>query len=126
MSVNPMGFVVAPKALAMAISMPLLSALFIVCGLAGGYVVGAELLGVDPGRYVSGLESAISFREDVLGSLLKSLVFGVVVGLIATYQGYTARPNAAGVSAATTSTVVRGSVATLLLDYIITALWGIA
>ena len=56
---------------------------------------------------------------------MKSLVFGVLAGLVATYRGYTSAPTSAGVSAATTSTVVVGSVTVLLVDYVITALWGV-
>jgi phospholipid/cholesterol/gamma-HCH transport system permease protein len=52
-------------------------------------------------------------------------VFGVLVGLIATYRGFTATPTSAGVSAAATSTVVVASVSTLIVDYFITALWGV-
>jgi phospholipid/cholesterol/gamma-HCH transport system permease protein len=125
MSVEPAHFVAAPKALAMAIAMPLLSALFIVLGLGGGWLVGVRLLGIDGGSYISGIESAIEFSDDVLGSLIKSCVFGVLVGLVATYRGYTAAPNSAGVSAATTGTVVVASVWTLIVDYVITALWGV-
>ncbi len=125
MSIDPVHFVVRPKALAMIVAMPLLNGLFIVFGLFGGYLAGVVLLGVDSGSYLSGLESSIDFRNDVMGSVLKSLVFGVLVGLIATYRGYTAQPNAEGVSRATTSTVVVASVFTLILDYIITALWGV-
>jgi phospholipid/cholesterol/gamma-HCH transport system permease protein len=109
----------------MVIAMPLLSALFIVLGLFGGYVVGVALLGVDGGSYLSGLEASIDFRSDVLGSFIKSVVFGVLVGLISTYHGYTAAPHAEGVSRATTSTVVVASVTTLIFDYFITALWGV-
>ena len=54
-----------------------------------------------------------------------SPVFGVLVGLIATFRGYTSEPTAAGVSKATTSTVVTGSVVILVIDYVITALWGV-
>jgi phospholipid/cholesterol/gamma-HCH transport system permease protein len=61
----------------------------------------------------------------VAGTLLKSVVFGALVGFIATYRGYTAEPTSAGVSAATTGTVVVGSVTVLLFDYVITALWGV-
>jgi phospholipid/cholesterol/gamma-HCH transport system permease protein len=125
MSVDPIEFVVAPKALAMVLCMPLLSALFIVSGLFGGYLVGVSLLGVDGGSYLNGLESSIEFSNDVLGSFLKSVVFGVLVGLIATYRGFGSAPNAAGVSRATTSTVVIGSVVTFVFDYFITALWGV-
>jgi phospholipid/cholesterol/gamma-HCH transport system permease protein len=125
MSVDPVDFVTQPKALALALSMPLLSALFIVSGLFGGYLVGVGLLGVDAGTYISSLENNIDFRNDVLGSVLKSIVFGSIVGLIATWRGYTSAPTSAGVSRATTGAVVQASVATLMFDYVITALWGV-
>jgi phospholipid/cholesterol/gamma-HCH transport system permease protein len=125
MSTNPIHYVVMPKALAMIFVMPLLSALFIVFGLGGGYFVGVKLMGLDGGTYVSSLQSAVDFHDDVLSSLLKALIFGLLVGLIATYRGYTCAPTSAGVSAATTSTVVIASVAILIFDYFITALWGV-
>ena len=125
MSVNPIHFVALPKVLAMTIVMPLLSAIFIVCAIFGGYMVGVELLGLDGGAYLSSLETSVDFREDVVGSVLKALIFGVMVGIIATYRGYTSEPNAAGVSRATTSTVVIASVSILFSDYFITALWGV-
>jgi phospholipid/cholesterol/gamma-HCH transport system permease protein len=125
MSIDPVHLVVTPKATAMIAIMPLLSALFIVCGLFGGYAVGVGLMGLDGGIYMSSLQSAVDFRDDVLGSLLKALCFGVLVGLIATYRGYTSAPTSEGVSAATTSTVVVASVSVLIFDYFITALWGV-
>jgi phospholipid/cholesterol/gamma-HCH transport system permease protein len=125
MSIDPIHLVVTPKTLAMIAVMPLLSALFIVCGLAGGYFVGVALMGLDGGVYVSSLENAVDYYDDVFGSLIKALVFGVLVGLISTYRGYTCKPTSAGVSAATTSTVVIGSVTVLIFDYFITALWGV-
>ena len=124
MSVDPIDFVAQPKALAMIFSMPLLSALFIVFGLAGGYVIGVGLLGIDGGIYITGLERNITFSDEVLGSILKSVVFGALVALISTWRGYTSAPNSVGVSRATTGAVVQASVATLVFDYIITALWG--
>jgi phospholipid/cholesterol/gamma-HCH transport system permease protein len=125
MSVNPVHFVAAPKALAIVLVMPLLSALFIVFGIYGGYMVGVAFLGVDGGSYLSGLEAAITFEDDVMGSIIKAVVFGVLVGLISTYRGYTSAPTSAGVSRATTGTVVAASVSTLIFDYFITALWGV-
>jgi phospholipid/cholesterol/gamma-HCH transport system permease protein len=125
MSVDPIDLVATPRALAMTAVMPLLSALFIVCGLFGGYLVGVGLMGVDAGSYMSSLEAAVDFHDDVLGSLLKALIFGVLVGLIATYRGHTTAPTSAGVGAATTSTVVVASVSILIFDYFITALWGV-
>jgi len=124
MSVDPIHYVVMPKAIALTIVMPLLSALFIVFAIFGGYLVGVELLGLDLGAYLASLENGVNFEDDVVGSLLKSWIFGMLVGLIATYRGFTCEPNAAGVSRATTSTVVTASVCILLFDYVITALWG--
>jgi phospholipid/cholesterol/gamma-HCH transport system permease protein len=125
MSVDPVDLVVTPRAAAMVCVMPLLSALFIVCGLFGGYAVGVALMGVDPGSYMGSLRSAVDFRDDVVGSFLKAVIFGVIVGLIATYRGYSAVPTSAGVGAATTATVVVASVSILIFDYFITALWGV-
>lgn len=125
LSVDPVDFVVVPKALALVIALPLLSGLFIVLALGGGYLVGVLLLGVDGGAYLSSLEDALVFSDDVLGSFLKASVFGVLIALISTYRGFHAEPHAAGVSAATTSTVVIASVTTLIFDYFITALWGV-
>jgi phospholipid/cholesterol/gamma-HCH transport system permease protein len=124
MSIDPVDYVTQPKALALTLSMPLLSALFVVVGIAGGYVVGVGLLGIDGGTYITSVEANITFSDEVVGSVLKSVVFGMVVALISTWRGYTSAPNAAGVSRATTGAVVQASVATLMFDYVITALWG--
>jgi phospholipid/cholesterol/gamma-HCH transport system permease protein len=123
MSIDPVDYVVKPKVVAMVLSMPLLAALFTVMGILGGWIVGVIFVGGDSGVYLSSLESSVVFREDVLGSLIKALVFGILVALIATWRGFTARPSAAGVSAATTSTVVSASVFVLIFNYFITALW---
>lgn len=125
MSIDPIDFVVSPKALAMLLVMPLLNALFILFAIFGGYLIGVAYLGLDGGTYLSSLESAVDFENDITESLIKSFVFGAVVAVIATYRGYISEPTAAGVSAATTQTVVFGSVAVLVFDYVITALWGV-
>jgi len=125
MSVDPVHYVVTPKALAMIVVMPLLSGLFTLFGIFGGYIIGVRIMGLDAGLYMSSLRDNVDFANDVAGSLLKALVFGILVGLIATYRGYTTAPTSAGVSSATTSTVVIASVAILVFDYVITALWGV-
>jgi phospholipid/cholesterol/gamma-HCH transport system permease protein len=125
MSIDPVDFVVGPKAFAMLIAMPLLNALFILFAFLGGYLIGVTLLGLDGGVYLTSMEDSITFGDDVAGTLVKSLVFGALVAFIATYRGYIAEPTSAGVSAATTQTVVIASVAILIFDYVITALWGV-
>lgn len=125
MAIDPLHFVAMPRALALMLAMPLLNALFIVLAIAGAYTVGVTLQGLDGGVYLSGLESAVRFGDDVGQSLLKSFVFGSLLGLVATYKGHSCQPDAAGVARATTSTVVTASVCILLSDYVMTALWGV-
>jgi phospholipid/cholesterol/gamma-HCH transport system permease protein len=125
LSIDPVHLVIKPKMLAMVFVVPLLTALFILCGLFGGYVAGVALMSGDPGSYMASLRSSVDFHNDVAGSLVKSGVFGALIGLIATFRGYNSKPTAEGVSASTTSTVVIASVAILLADYVITALWGV-
>ena len=124
MSIDPIDLVVTPKAIAMLFVMPLLATLFILAGIGGAYLVGVGLMGLDGGVFFSSLEGAVRLGDDVGGCYLKAILFGALAGLIATYRGYTSAPTAAGVSAATTSTVVITSVAVLISDYFVTALWG--
>jgi phospholipid/cholesterol/gamma-HCH transport system permease protein len=125
MSVDPVDYVIGPRALGMTLVMPLLTAVFIVAGLLGGLAVGSLLMGIDSGTYLTGMESSINFTDDVLGSFVKAGIFGVEVGLISTFRGFHSAPTSAGVSRATTSTVVTASLCILISDYFITALWGV-
>ena len=122
MAVDPIKRVIAPRFLAGIIALPLLTAIFslMAIGVAGGYLIGVELLGVDDGSYWSQIHQSLHPR-DVAETLLKSLVFGVAVNWIALYQGYHAAPTSEGVSRATTSTVVVSSLAILALDFVLTA-----
>ena len=121
MAVNPIARVVAPRFWAGVISMPLLSALFSAMGVFGGYVVGVVMIGGDAGSFWSQMQSSVDFQHDILNGMIKSLVFGVAVTVIALFEGYDAPPTAEGVSGATTRTVVESSLAILMLDFMMTA-----
>ena len=125
MSIDPIDFVVSPKAIAMLLVMPLLSGLFIVFALLGAYLVGVQLLGLDGPTFTASLETSIDFDDHVAQSLTKAGVFGALVGAISTYRGYTSEPTSSGVSAATTGTVVVASISILIADYAITSLWRV-
>jgi phospholipid/cholesterol/gamma-HCH transport system permease protein len=125
MSVDPIDFVVSPKALAVLLVMPLLVGLFVVFSLAGGYGIAVGLLGVDGGSFTSSMQGAVEFWDDIVGCFSKAITFGALVGLIATYRGYISEPTAAGVSAATTGTVVIGSVSILVFDFFLNGFWGV-
>ncbi|HET9107867.1 MAG TPA: lipid asymmetry maintenance ABC transporter permease subunit MlaE [Steroidobacteraceae bacterium] len=120
MAVDPLSYVAAPRFLGGLIAMPLLVAIFDIIGLYGAQLIGVGLLGVDHGTFWSQMQSAVVMR-DVTEGIVKSLVFGAVISLIAVNEGYHAEPTAEGVGLATTRTVVASSVLTLLLDYVLTA-----
>ena len=120
MAVDPMSRVVAPRFWAGVISMPLLAGLFCATGIFGGYLVAVLLVGVDAGVFWSNMHAAVDFRYDVVNGIVKSIVFGMAVSLIAVFEGYAAKPTAEGVSTATTRTVVESSLAILALDFVLT------
>ncbi|ADL54579.1 MAG TPA: lipid asymmetry maintenance ABC transporter permease subunit MlaE [Gallionella sp.] len=122
MAVNPIARIVAPRFWAGVISMPLLAALFSAVGIFGGYLVGVVQIGVDEGSFWSQMQAAVDFREDIMNGIIKSVVFGTVVTVIALFEGFDAPPTAEGVSGATTRTVVTSSLAILMLDFVLTAI----
>ena len=124
MDINPIRFLVSPRIAAALISFPLLTALFDVVGIFGGYVTGSVLLGINPGLYFSRVESSVGMA-DVAGGFIKSIVFAIVVVTICCYQGYfthtRAEFGAKGVSLSTTSAVVLSAVLILITDYVLTS-----
>ena len=122
MAVNPLKRVVTPRFIGGMISMPLLAAIFSAVGIFGGYLVVVQLLGVDAGAYWSQMQDKTDLIDDILNGVIKSIVFGIVVTWIAVFQGYDCTPTSEGVSRATTRTVVHSSLATLALDFVLTAL----
>ena len=58
--------------------------------------------------------------DDVGKGMVKTVLFAMVIGWIAVFQGYDSVPTAEGISAATTKTVVYSSVVVLAFDFILT------
>lgn len=120
--VDPLKYIVAPRLWAGFISLPLLALMFSVVGIWGGSWVAVDWLGVYEGSFWSNMQNSVSFTDDVLNGVIKSLVFAFVVTWIAVFQGYDCEPTSEGISRATTKTVVYASLAVLGLDFILTAL----
>jgi phospholipid/cholesterol/gamma-HCH transport system permease protein len=121
MAVDPFARVLSPIFWGGVISMPLLAAIFSAVGVFGGYLIGVVIIGVDSGAFWSQMQANVDLREDILNGLIKSLVFGVAVTLIALFEGYDAPPTAEGVSYAVTRTVVTSALAVLALDFVLTS-----
>ncbi len=119
--VDPLRRIVAPRLWAGIVSLPLLAIIFSAIGIMGGKFVGVDWLGVDEGSFWSSMQSSVSFMDDIVNGIIKSIVFAVVCTWIAVYQGYACIPTSEGISTATTRTVVYSSLAVLGLDFVLTA-----
>ena len=126
MAIDPHKYIVAPKFIATIIAMPLLTAIFNVVGIFGGYLVGVKLLGLNEGAYFVNMYKNVEF-EDIYMMFVKSICFGLLIVWICAAKGYLVHFErkggfgAEGVSRVTTYAVVLTSVAILVFDYLITS-----
>jgi phospholipid/cholesterol/gamma-HCH transport system permease protein len=121
LATNPMKYLVVPRFVASTVMMFFLTVLGMMIGVAGGYFVGVKVLGTNPVTYIN---QSIDNTEvtDIWYGLIKSLVFGAVVGLIGCYKGFHTEGGAEGVGKATTGAVVVSCMLILILDYFLSAL----
>lgn len=116
MALNPMRYLVVPSMLAGLITFPLMTAIFDVMGILGGYLVGVKLLGLSEGTYFGEMQTFVRM-DDIMTGLWKAVSFGVVVTWVCTYKGFHVGHGAEGVARATTQAVVLASVLILVWDY---------
>ncbi len=127
MAIDPYKYLMAPKFFAAIFSLPLLTFVFDVIGIFGGFLVGVSLLGVNEGTYFQGMYASVDWQDIEMG-LVKSLVFGLLIIWISAAKGYYLQFErnggfgAEGVSRTTTSAVVLASVTVLVWDYLISAI----
>jgi phospholipid/cholesterol/gamma-HCH transport system permease protein len=121
MAINPVQYLVSPRVAAGVISLPLLTCMFDLIGIWGGYVIGVGLMGAPSGPFFNGIAENMGSHDIAIG-LYKALVFGVVVMWVCCYKGYHAARMATGVSRATTDAVVLSSVLILAWDYFLTSI----
>jgi len=126
MRIDPLGYLITPRIAAAVISFPLLTALFDLIGIIGGYISGVILLGANAGTYLFRVQSSMEMK-DVTDGFVKAVVFAVIVSTVCCYQGYFAHlrtdsHGAKAVGLATTSAVVLSCVLILVADYVVTSL----
>jgi len=126
MAIDPHKYIMVPKFVAGIIALPLLTSIFDVVGIFGGYLVGVGLLGANEGAYFSSIYKTVEFKDIYMG-LVKSLCFGLLIVWICSAKGYFvhlergAGFGAEGVSRVTTSAVVLSSVSILVFDFFLTS-----
>ncbi|HEU4665465.1 MAG TPA: ABC transporter permease, partial [Dokdonella sp.] len=87
MAVDPLAYVVAPRFLAGIVAMPLLVCVFNALAILGAHAVCVSWLGLDNGTFWSNMTAAVDVHTDVLNGVWKSIAFGAVCTLIATFNG---------------------------------------
>ena len=121
LATHPIDYLVVPRLLASIIALPLLTIESIVLGILSGYVVGTQLLGIDPTYLYYDMMKYMS-DVDVVFGLVKSFVYGGIIALIGCYKGLTCHMGAEGVGRATTEAVVYSSITILITNFFLTLL----
>lgn len=127
MAIDPYGYLIAPRFLATLLAVPLLTAIFNLVGIAGGWFVGVVLFDLSGGAYFVSMADSVLWR-DIVMDVVKACCFALIIVWICTGKGYLLHLDrnpafgAAGVSRTTTDAVVAASIAVLFADYVVSAL----
>jgi phospholipid/cholesterol/gamma-HCH transport system permease protein len=119
MAVNPYRYLVAPRFLAGALIMPLLTIFSMVMGIFGGYFISVFYFGMSPSAYFDPMPYHISMF-DLMTGVIKGFVFGVLIMTIACYKGMKTSGGAAGVGRSTTNSVVLAYCSILFANFFLT------
>ena len=113
---DPTRKLVAPRTIALIFMLPLLTVAADIFGLIGGGTVASYLFGQDYNVFISSVRNGITI-EDIIGGVIKPLVFGLIIGIISCYKGLTTTGGTVGVGRSTTSAVVLASVVVIIADF---------
>lgn len=114
---NPFKYLVVTRVLACILMLPLLVIAADTVGLLGSFLIENTKGGVTPVLYFNKVFMNIEFG-DLLPSTIKSFFFGLVIGIVGCYKGYTSKKGTAGVGTAANSAVVVASLMVFLVDLI--------
>lgn len=121
-ALDPVRFLVLPRFLATVVMLVGLAVLADVVGVAGGLLTAWGVLGINTATYLENTRFALVYTDFITG-LVKAGVFGMLISMIACYEGLTVSGGAEGVGRATTSTVVKSIVALIATDCVFTTVF---
>ncbi len=122
MGINPIKKIITPRFWACILSMVCLATIFIIVAIFGSYASTVLWLNVDNDIFWNSIKDNIDFSVDIINSLIKSLLFGLIIGAISIYQGLHSKSTAEGIVLSTTNTVVYSSFFILSLNFFLTAI----
>lgn len=118
LKVDPVGYYFAPRLLAAAITVPMVVLVAEVMGILGGLLVSYFTIGLHPYRYLNSVWLWLNMK-DVYISLLKSVIFGILIALVCATQGYLTKGGAKEVGISTTKAAIKSTIYMLIADFII-------
>ena len=121
MAIDPIARELAPRLWAGVIALPLLTIYFDAVGVIGAYLIAVSQIGIDEGTFWAQMQDHVRFYDDFVQGIYKSVCFSLVATFIAIYEGYFCVPTAEGVARATARTVIKGSLAVLGINFVLTA-----
>lgn len=124
LKVEPVGYYFAPRIIAGAITVPMVVILAELFGILGGMIVSYYAIDLHPNRYMTSVYQWINTR-DIYISLLKGVIFGILIPLVCATQGYKTTGGAKGVGISTTKAAIKATVFLLMADLLITFLFYI-
>jgi phospholipid/cholesterol/gamma-HCH transport system permease protein len=113
---------VMPRAIAMAIAMPLLTVWTTAAALLGGMLAADVAMGLSPGYFIIALPKAVQVANLWL-AMGKSVVFGLMIALIGCHYGLRVQPNTQSLGQGTTASVVTSITTVLLIDALFAVLF---
>jgi phospholipid/cholesterol/gamma-HCH transport system permease protein len=119
---DPIRELVAPKVMACTVVLPVLTVFSIVVGILSGMLITMSELGVNPTYYMNQVYNVLEI-SDFVGGVGKSAFFGLIIGLVGCYRGFTTAGGTVGVGRATTESVVTISLSILVADFFLTKLF---
>ncbi|KIM10540.1 MAG: ABC transporter permease [Sulfuricurvum sp. PC08-66] len=122
LAIDSRRYLIVPRVIATAISLPLLIALFDVVAIGGAFVISTQFLGVNPVAYQEVIYQFLEWT-DIASGIIKGFFIGIIVGMIGAYVGYFTHGGARGVGLATTKAVVLAAISIFVVNYFLSALF---
>jgi phospholipid/cholesterol/gamma-HCH transport system permease protein len=113
---DPIRKLVAPRLVALVVTLPLLTVLADVVGIGGGWTVATGLYGMASGTFMTSVRDGIT-QDDIIGGVIKPIVFALIIATISCYKGLQTEGGTVGVGRSTTRAVVAGSIMVIIADF---------
>jgi phospholipid/cholesterol/gamma-HCH transport system permease protein len=113
---DPIKKLVAPRLVALMLTLPLLTVVADVMGIGGGGLAATTLYGLSMNEFVTAVRDGIT-SSDIIGGVIKPICFAVIIGSIACYKGLSTEGGTVGVGRSTTRAVVTASIVVIITDF---------